>query len=87
MRVFGEPVQHRFAVFNTAVYPRYMYAKMREFIGRLHKSTFEKVTAWTQKSWIFPANAKGCTLAERDLLLPDAELMGAFLWWVQKPAD
>lgn len=85
VRVFGKPVQHRFTVFNTAVYPRYMFAKMREFIGRLHKSTFEKVTAWTDKSWIFPTNVKGCTLAERDLLLPDAELMGAFLWWVQNP--
>lgn len=80
MRVFGEPVQHRFTVFNTAVYPRYMYAKMREFVGRLHGSTFKQVTTWTDESWTIPAGVKGCSLGERELLLPDEEFMGAFLW-------
>lgn len=83
-QLFGEPVEHRFTVFNTAVYPRYMYAKMREFVGQLHGSTFSKVVTWTDKSWTVPSIEGGCSLAERDLVLPDAEFMGAFLWWVKE---
>lgn len=82
-RVFDEPVRYRFGTFNNNVYPREMYSQMRDFIGRIHNSTFDEVMRRPGNMWAIPGGATSCSPADRQLLLPDSEFMGAFLWCVR----
>lgn len=95
-RIFGEPVDYRFSVFGTNVYPRGMYAQARDFIVRTHASSpfglssqgvsFEEIMADTGESWAVPARSgesaevSTCTLEDRESLLPDFAFMDAFMW-------
>lgn len=81
-RVFDEPVRYRFGTFNNNVYPRQMYPDMRDFIGRMHNSTFDEVMRRPGNTWAAPGGATSCSPADRQLILPDSEFMGAFLWCV-----
>lgn len=90
-RIFGEPVDYRFSVFGTNVYPRGMYTAARDFIVRMHDSfshkvsrqspSFEEIMADTGESWAIPGTAtSSCTVADRQRLLSDFEFMDAFMW-------
>ena len=81
-RVFDEPVRYRFGTFNNNVYPREMYAGMRDFIGRMHNSTFDEVMRRAGNTWAVPGGGGSCSPTDRQLILPDSEFMGAFLWCV-----
>lgn len=80
MLVFGEPVESLFVMFDAKIFPRGMYSKLRAFIGGLHGTTFENVMGAVDKSWAIPGKATDCTISERDVLLPDFEFMGAYMW-------
>lgn len=82
--VFDESVRYRYDTFHNNVYPRKMYGEMRNFIGRMHNSTFDQVMRRPDSSWAIPGDGGSCSFADRQLLLPDSEFMGAFLWCVKK---
>lgn len=77
----GEDVLHEFSIFNTHVYPRQMYPALREFVEELHGKSFSDFMSTHTGKCSSPPVLATWTQDERNSLLSDFNLMGAFLWY------
>ena len=80
-------MDYRFSIFGTNVYPRGMYAKVRDFIVSTHGSfalsgfssqgaSFEEIMANTEESWAIPVKpGEAVADAASSCTLEDREML------------